>query len=127
MDSQTATQQTIKLEIPEEVRKYLESLLYDTHVTLLDEEMKEEMIEEIYKRLDSYLAATIINSLPPQYIEEFINMNEAKKPKDEVEQFLKEKMPNMQEVFANAFIEFRNMYLGKIENSTDQPPTQPTN
>lgn len=126
MDSQNP-KQADSVEIPDDVRKYIESLLYDTHVTLLDEEMKEEMIGEIYKRLDSYLAATIANKLPPENLEEFIKMNDEKKPKEEVEQFLKEKMPNADQIFANAFIEFRNIYLGKTENSADQPQTQLTN
>lgn len=122
MDSQN-TKQTGKIEIPDDVRKYLESLLYDTHITLLDEEMMEEMIEEIYKRLDSYLAATIANKLPPEYLEEFIKMNDEKKPKEEVEQFLKERMPNADQVFADAFIEFRNLYLGNKGVSVKQAQT----
>ncbi|MFA5933315.1 MAG: DUF5663 domain-containing protein [Microgenomates group bacterium] len=113
-----------KLEIPEDVRKYLESLLYDTHITLLDEEMKEEMIEEIYKRLDSYLAATIANKLPPEALNEFIKMNDENRPAPEVEAFIKEKMPDADQVFANAFVEFRNLYLGNTQPTEQTQPLQ---
>lgn len=117
MDSQTTTpSNNSSVEIPQEVKKYLESLLNDAQVTLIDEQMKEEMIRELYERLDHYLTGVIVNNLPSDQLENFVKMNEEKKPREEIEQFIKEHVPKAEEVFASAFIDFRNLYLGKKDS-----------
>lgn len=100
--------------IPDEVRAFLESLLQDAGMLTLDNEMREEMIKELYGRLDSFVTSTIIDNLPPEHLEAFIKLNEEKKAQSEVEQFLKDKLPNAPQIFANAFAEFRDLYLGNV-------------
>ena len=102
------------LQIPPDVRSFLEGLLTDAGMTSLDDEMREEMLKELYGRLDNHLSATIIDNLPPENLDEFIKLNEDGKTKEEIESYLKEKMPNAQEVLAKAFIEFRDLYLGNV-------------
>ncbi len=124
MDNQTAQQTQQPIEIPAEVRGFLESLLADSGMTSLDDQMREDMLQELYLRLDNFLTAQIVDNLPPEQLEPFIQMNEAQKPKAEIEQFLKDNMPNAQEVFANAFIEFRNLYLGNTAVAQNAPSDQ---
>lgn len=118
-------------QIPQEIHTFLESLLTDSGMSILDEETKEEMIKEMYVRLDNYIASIIIDKLPPEHLETFSQMNEEKKSKEEVEKFLKEKMPNYHEVFAEAFANFRQLYIGNVtvsRNSEDiMKQTQITN
>lgn len=122
MDNQTATPQTdTQLTIPAEIRSYLESLLQDAGMTSLDADMHEEMIKELYARLDSFITSTIIDNLQPEYLDEFVKMNEEKKPQSEIEVFLKDKMPDTQEVFAKAFMEFRDLYLGNVVAGRNAP------
>lgn len=99
-------------------------MLTDAGMTSLDTGMHEEMIKELYARLDNYLTSTIVDNLPPEHLETFIKMNEEKKSKPEIEQFLKEKMPNSQEVFAKAFIDFREEYLGNVTVHRNAPQPQ---
>lgn len=101
-------------EIPDEVRTYLEGILQDAGMTSLDPQMHEEMLKELYARLDNHLTSVIAQNMPPEHLEEFIKMNEEGKGKLEVEAFVKEKMPNAQEVLAQAFSEFRDLYLGNV-------------
>lgn len=110
-------------EIPIEIRGYIESLLQDAGMTTLDEQMKEEMVKEVYARLDIFIASSIVESLPADYLEDFIKLNEEKKSKEEIENFLKEKMPNYEEVFAKAFADFRSEYLGGVAVSRNTPKT----
>ena len=124
MDNQQNQQQ--KLEIPQEVRNFLDGLLTDANMTTLDDNMREEMIKELYARLDNFITTAIIDNLPPEYLDEFIKLNEEKKPQAEIEQFLKDKMPNPQEVFANAFSEFRSLYLGNITAARNAPTSNTT-
>lgn len=110
-----------KLEIPTEVRTFLEGLLNDAGMTTLDEGMHEEMVKELYARLDNYMTSVIVDNLPAEHLDAFIKMNEEKKPRNEVEQFLKEKMPNATEVFAKAFADFRDLYLGNVTVARNAP------
>ncbi|EKD90831.1 MAG: hypothetical protein ACD_30C00081G0002 [uncultured bacterium] len=112
------------LQIPPDVRSFLEGLLTDAGMTSLDDEMREEMLKELYGRLDNHLSATIIDNLPPENLDEFIKLNEDGKTKEEIESYLKEKMPNAQEVLAKAFIEFRDLYLGNVTVARNAPPSE---
>lgn len=100
--------------IPDEIRKYLESLLSDANISTLDDETKEEMIKELYLRLDEHLTIAIVDNLPEEYMEEFMKMNEEGKPMAEIQMFLVTKMPNYNEVFSEAFDSFKQMYLGNV-------------
>ena len=117
----TQQNQKPKLEIPQEIRNFLEGLLTDAGMTTLDQEMREQMIKELYKRLDSFIATAIMDNLKPEDLEEFIKLNEEKKSKDEIEQFLRDKIPNSQEIFANVFSDFQSLYLGNVTAARNAP------
>lgn len=106
---------TNQVQIPAEVRSFLENLLSEASVSSLDGKMHEGMIQELYVRLDNFIASTIIDNLPPEHLNEFIKLNEENKPQEEIEQFLKGKLPNYNEVFSKAFMQFRDLYLGTNE------------
>lgn len=119
MDNQTNQGQG--LEIPAEVRNFLETLLQDANMTFADDEMKEEMIKELYARLDNFITSTIVNNMPPEHLDEFIKLNEEKKPQAEIEEFLKNNLPNSQEIMTKAFMEFRDLYLGNVAVARNTP------
>ncbi len=108
-------------QIPPEVKSFLEGILQDANMVTLDDQMKEEMVKELYVRLDNFITAAIVDHMPADKVEEFIKMNEEKKSKEDVEKFVKEVMPNAQEVFTNAFMEFRDLYLGGVAAKRNEP------
>jgi Mg/Co/Ni transporter MgtE len=108
-------------QIPTEIVSFLDGLLQDAGMTSLDKEMHDEMIKELFARLDNYLTATLVEKLTPEDTETFIKMNEEKKSKEEVEKFLQEKLPNAQETMTNAFMEFRDLYLGNVVAQRNAP------
>ena len=114
------------LQIPPDVRVYLDGLLEDVGITPVDEAMKEEMIKELFARLDNYITTTIIDNMPEEHIDAFIKMNEDEKPQKEIEEFLKEKMTNYQEVFSKAFADFRELYISNITASANTPKKEDT-
>lgn len=114
--------QKTKLEIPPEVRSFLEGILQDANMATLDDAMREEMINELFARLDSYMTSVIVDKMPPEHLDEFIKMNEEKKPRQEIETYLKEKMPNAQDVLTRAFMDFREMYLKNVTVARNAPP-----
>jgi hypothetical protein len=90
--------------------------------------MREEMIKELFARLDNFITATLVEKLSPEDTESFIKMNEEKKSKEEIEKFLQEKLPNAGETMTNAFMEFRDLYLGNVvaqRNTPTQSETTP--
>lgn len=107
------------LDIPQEIRKFLEDMLDDANMTG-EENTREQMIKELYTRLDNYLVTVIVDNIPPEHLEDFIKLNEDKRPQEEVNKFLEEKMPDAKEVFAKAFVDFREIYLGSVEKSRNQ-------
>lgn len=113
MDSQNTTPAS-NLDIPAEVRGFLENLILDAGLTPLDELAKEQMVEELYVRLDNFLTSEIVKNLPPEQLEEFIQLNEKGPSQEEVNQFMTEKIPNAQDLFAAALVNFRDLYLGEV-------------
>jgi hypothetical protein len=107
--------------IPQEIRNYLENLIDDANITTLDGKMREDLITELYGKLNDFIVATIVNNLPPEKMEDFIKMNEEQRTQPEIEQFLQENISNSQELMANAFVEFRNVYLGNVAVSHNAP------
>lgn len=107
-------------QIPPETRAFLESLLDEVHMEYVDEKQKEEMLSQLYARLDYFLTAKIIDSLSDADLETFTQMNEQAKSREEIEGFIMEKIPNAQEVFKNAFLEFRELYVGAGQEMAEE-------
>lgn len=114
MDPQT--QANASLEVTPEIQQFLEDLVAEAGLGEMDERVKAEMMQGLYTRLDNFMASVILENLSPEDAEVFIRMNEEKKPKEETEQFLKNKVPNSDQVFAKALVDFRDFYLGNKSN-----------
>lgn len=87
--------------------------------------MHEEMINELFVRFDNYMTSSLIDNLAEEDTEEFIKMGNEKRPKEEVEKFIQEKIPNAQEIFSKAMMDFRDMYLGNVAVARNAPDTTP--
>lgn len=107
------------LEITQEVRTFLESILDDAGMTDLTPEMKNSMTQELFKLLDARLTTVAVENLSEENLTQFERMLEEKKDKQDVEMFLRDKIHNAPELFAQAMLDFRNSYLGlpKVEAS----------
>ncbi len=125
-NQQTTEQPQQQLQIPADIKTFLENLIKEAGLIELDEPTHEEMVKELYARLDNYIASTIIDNLPEDSIEEFIQMNEAQKPQHEIEQYLQTKIPDANKVMTKAFMGFRDLYLGNIAVARNAPgPVEP--
>jgi hypothetical protein len=114
MDDSNTPNTPVPLEIPAEIRTFLENILLDANISSIDETMHEELINELYARFDSFLTSRIVDSLPPEKVDEFIKMNEENKPEEEVQNYLMSNIPDAEQRFADYFLEFRNRYLGDV-------------
>jgi hypothetical protein len=108
-----------QVQIPPDIRNYLEGILQEAGMLTLDDQTKEGMIQELFFQLDNFLASLIVKNLNAEDLEVFIKMNEEKKSKEEIERFVQEKLPDAQATFTNAFSEFRRLYVENVQKSRD--------
>lgn len=108
------------IEIPAEIRSFLDSILNDANMSV-EGTLREEMIKELYARLDEYLTTIIVDNLPAEHLEDFIKLNEEKRSREEIDAYLREKMPNAQEIFAKGFADFRQLYLDNVYVARNTP------
>lgn len=106
-------------QIPPEIKEFLEEILVSANMTMLDEQVKNDMILELYAQLDDYMMSTIVEKLDANQLEEFTKMAEDGKTREELQEYLRAHIPNATEIFANAMIEFRDIYLGKVAEVND--------
>jgi hypothetical protein len=106
--------------IPEDIRQYLDNILQEAGMLTLDDKAREAMIQELFYQLDTYLASVIVKELNPEDLEKFVKMNEEKKSKEEIEAFVKHAVPNAQQIFSDAFGDFRDLYLENVETARDK-------
>lgn len=110
-------------QIPPEVISFLENLLKEAGITPVDDAMREQLLLELYSRLDNFLTTTIMEHMPPEKLDGFIKLNEENGSKAEIEQYMKENIPESEAIFAKAFIDFRDLYLGNSGVSSNQANT----
>lgn len=105
--------------IPNEIRIFLEGLLDDADIHAVDDQVRETMLQDLFVRLDAYIAASLVDMLPKENFDEFIKMNKENKPQQEIEVFLKEKIPDFAQKMTVVFGNFREMYLGNMVTKKD--------
>ncbi len=110
--------------MPPEIRSFLEGILQDANITTADEQTKEEMVKELFARFDNYMTSSIVENLKEEDMDEFIKMGTEKKPREEIEKFITDKIPNASEVFSQAMMEFRDLYLGNVMVARNAPDQQ---
>lgn len=106
-------------ELPDDIKNFLDEILRGANMTSLDQKTHDDMIIELYLRLDDYMLGTITEKLSAEKLEEFTKMAEAGKTREELQQYLQTNVPDATEVFANAMIDFRNLYLGNVDKARE--------
>ncbi len=114
------------VQIPVEIRAYLEDLIAEAQVPVFDDKAKEDLVQYLFERLDKFLAAKIVENMTPEDTETFIKMNEDKKSREEIDDFIREHMTDAQDVFTKAFIDFRDFYLTAQSNPAPTENATPT-
>ncbi|TAK95049.1 hypothetical protein EPO05_05345 [Patescibacteria group bacterium] len=97
----------------ETIRQFLEQLIVEKQFKDLSPALKETMIESLHKRLEAHIIMAIAEKLDEKTAEEMNAMLEGDAPKSvgELQEFLKSRIPNIEEAIAEAMMEFRSVYL----------------
>lgn len=102
-----------KIQLSPEVKKFLEDLLTKAEIVPVSEEMHENMITELYIELDRYVTAKLIENMPIEHMDAFLALkkeNDAQK----MEIFIKKNVPDAQQLYTDAFVEFGQMYIDTV-------------
>jgi hypothetical protein len=96
----------------ENIRTYLKQMLADAGQVDLGADLENQMIEDLNSRLEDRLILVAMENLPQDKQEELTAMAEDKESSKSLEEYVKNNIPNWEEVFARALQDFRETYLG---------------
>lgn len=100
--------------IPVEIRTYLEGIIEEADILIFDEQDREEILGDMYEQLNQFLIQKILELLPEEKIDAFIALDEENKGPDDIQKFLEATIPEEKEVLAQAYDEFKQVYLETI-------------
>lgn len=106
-------------EIPSEIKDYIEELLKEAQVVPVSEETKQQMIVELFGELDRFLTAKLIESMPLEQMDAFLEIQKENNP-DKLGDFLERNLPNVEELYTQAFAEFGTMYVSSVAKAREQ-------
>ncbi len=102
--------------ISSEIQTYLETLIKTAQIPVYDEETKKQVVRELFIRFDKFLSLKIMERLTQDNMKTFLQMLEDKKTPEEMNNFLLSCLPQVDDIIANAFIDFRDFYLTAQDN-----------
>ena len=101
-----------QLSFTQVVDDFLNLLLDEGGMDTVSVEVRAQMLNDLRLRLNERLFATAVMNLSDEQVTEFRELSEKKTSGEELEKFIDKNIPNSQEIFAGAFLTFRNDYLG---------------
>lgn len=104
-------QNQTQVQIPEPIRLFLDSCLWDKGIKDVPEEMKEEMIRNLAARLNSWMMHAALMHLPNEYADEFEVLSENTSDPNLIQEFFQVKVPNLDKVLSESMIEFKKAYV----------------
>lgn len=97
------------------VNTFLFDLIQEKHGTSLAEDTKEEMFNDLKPRLDEWItlkSMTEIAQSSPADLETLQTMTEENKSTEEIQAFIKAKIPDITTFLTKTLLSFRQSYLG---------------
>lgn len=94
----------------DELSIFAENLLKEKGLSGIDPEVFAQMVQDLRDRLKDRINAAIAGNIPPEklsYFEKLLDQSN----EQEVQDFLKRNIYNLEEITANELAEFRKIYL----------------
>lgn len=93
------------------LEQFASRLMEEKQLSGLDEATKLQMKEDLVFRAEEIIKATIFANMPEEKLSEFNALMEAGRD-EELQAFVKEAVPNLAELTAQALLDMRTAYLG---------------
>lgn len=91
------------------IQDFVKELIKSKNLEDLDADVVEQMEADLTKRLEDRINAMIMQNMPPESLEEFNSVLDSEE--EEILNYIKEKIPTIEEKTAAVLVEFRNIYL----------------
>ncbi len=111
---------TMPNQIPPEIQQYITSLLQEAGKSNLSQEELTSATNDMYHRIETFLIDKLVENLPETKLEEFTNLSEQATDATVLQQYLQQNIPNVQDVFAKAFEDFRTTYIQQAKSTPQQ-------
>lgn len=96
---------------PAELDQFVDKLLEEAKLPDLAPEVIAQMKSDLLSRVEDRINAALISHMDAEQMKQFDQLLEANSD-SEVQQFLKDAIPDLETVIATALISFRSTYLG---------------
>ncbi|OGL70740.1 hypothetical protein A3C17_00810 [Candidatus Uhrbacteria bacterium RIFCSPHIGHO2_02_FULL_53_13] len=97
---------------PQTLEAFVDKLIDEKGLSSMADDVLKQMKEDLLSRVEDRVNAEMLETLPADRVESFeALLNEESSSGDDVAAFLKEYVPNFDEVLANALMGFRHTYL----------------
>ena len=103
-----------------EIKEFIKQILADAGQTNLPKEVEDQMIEDLNTRLEDRLILTAMEALEPHKQLELEKISTGTKDAEvraqTIEKFLTTNIPQYQNLFAQALLDFRNLYVSATKD-----------
>ena len=96
--------------MPSNIEQFLESIVNHADEGDVTPEMRQEMLSILSQQLDSALLASAVEALPEDKLDDYEQLIASQPTAEQLQQFLSQHIPNLQDVYRLTMIEFRRQY-----------------
>lgn len=93
------------------LEQFVDRLLVEKNLVSLSPEVLEQMKKDLLEKAEGRLKATIFSNIPESQLAEFNQLMEGG-DEEKLQVFIREQIPNLEEIMAQSLLDFRNTYLG---------------
>src|SRR5690242_15067866 len=101
-NTQQPTTQVQHVEIPQEIRVFLEAVLDEADLLILNDEEEQLILENMYRQLNVFLMSKVLGTVPEEKVDGFISVSEEGTEIHKLQECLQKEIPNTGEFFEKA-------------------------
>jgi len=91
---------------------FVDKLVEEKGLDGLEKEVLDQIKVDLKDRIEDIINAKIVEKLPPEKLEEFEKLLDQNTSPQATQKYVKDNIPDLEEVLARVFLNFRQTYLG---------------
>lgn len=108
--AQQAQKDTGKRQV--QLEEFADNLLRERDLTNIDNDTRIQMREDLVGRLEQVTNKVVVENIPPEKLFEFERLIDNNSGMAEMQNFISENVPNINQKLTEAYFNFRRLYLG---------------
>ncbi len=99
------------MNISPEIAAYLETIIQQSDQQDMTPELHQKMLEILAEQLNAYLVSQAIEQLSEEDLDQYQSLTQTNPEVVQVQQFLQQKIPHLDQLTQKSLIDFRQRYL----------------